>query len=352
MLSYFIQNNFIILANIVFLMVFVLANSMLDKFITFNFKIAIVILIVLTISDTVEQYASWLEYPTMLRVAAAAVGYMIRPLILYFLLLIAGRRRYKLILLIPALINILVVSLCFWTKLVFWFDETNSFVRGVLGFSPHVCALVYFGAMFYISAYYFKERYYSEAVTIFAIFVICSVATALESIYDYVNILRGSMALSVTFYYLYLYTQFFKRDALTGVLNRRCFYNDGCKYMDKLTALISIDLNDLKSINDEHGHAEGDKALLETIDCIRKNLQRGCVLYRVGGDEFAILCQRGTVSDLQYMVEDIRQQMKHTHYYGCAIGFAEYRGGTLDELCAKADAAMYEDKAKMKNHRG
>ena len=43
--------------------------------------------------------------------------------------------------------------------------------------------------------------------------------------------------------------------------------------------------------------------------------------------------------------------MKHTHYYGCAIGFAEYRGGTLDELCAKADAAMYEDKVKMKNHR-
>ena len=175
--SYFIQNNFIIVANIIFLMVFVLSNSMLDKYITGNFKIAILILIVLTVSETVEQYTSWFEYPTMLRVGAAAVGYMVRPLVLYFLLLIAGRRRYKLILLIPALVNILVVSLCFWTKLVFWYDETNSFVRGILGYTPHFCALVYFGAMFYISAYYFKERYYSEAVTIFAIFTICTTAT-------------------------------------------------------------------------------------------------------------------------------------------------------------------------------
>lgn len=348
MLYNIIQNNFVIIANIVFLIIFVLSNSMLDKYITQKFKIAILLLIMLTVTETIEQLMAGLAYPTMLRVVMSAIGYASRPLILYFLLLIAGHRQHRVLLAIPAVINILVVSLSLWTKLVFWYDEANVFVRGVLGFSPHICSLVYFAAMFYISAHYFRERYYSEAITIFAIFAICSTATVLESIYNFVNLLRGCMALSVTFYYLYLYTQFFKRDSLTGVLNRRCFYNDGHKYMDRLIALISIDLNDLKTINDEHGHAEGDKALVQTIDCIRKNLMRGCVLYRVGGDEFAILCQRGTVSDLQYMIEDIRQQMKHTRY-SCAIGFAEYRGGTLDELCARADAAMYEDKAKAKN---
>lgn len=347
MLFTIVQNNFVIIANIVFLILFVATNSTLEKHITQKFKIAICLLILLTVTETVEQWAAALPYPTTVRLSMSAIGYASRPSILYFLLLIAGRRRYKVLLCIPAVVNVIIVSLCFTTKLVFWYDEANNFTRGILGYTPHICAVVYFAALFFISAHYFKERYYSEAVTIFAIFTICTTATVLESVGGYTNLLRGAMALSVTFYYLYLYTQFFKRDSLTGVLNRRCFYNDARKNMDKLTALISIDLNDLKTINDEHGHAEGDKALCSTIDCIRKCLMRGCALYRVGGDEFAILCQRGNAPDLHYMIETIRQLMKQTRY-SCAIGFAEYRGGTLDELCARADAAMYKDKAKSK----
>ena len=52
-----------------------------------------------------------------------------------------------------------------------------------------------------------------------------------------------------------------------------------------LTAVISIDLNDLKRFNDENGHAAGDTALCTIVACIQNILPRGCHLYRTGGDE-------------------------------------------------------------------
>ena len=143
-----------------------------------------------------------------------------------------------------------------------------------------------------------------------------------------------------------MHAQTFKRDALTGALNRRCFYLDAERYREKLTALISVDLNDLKGINDRYGHAEGDKAICTVVNCMKRCLLRGCILYRVGGDEFAILCLKRKKAELEQMIQSMYAAMEETAYK-CAFGLAE---SMVDEdfetLCARADVAMYHVKEK------
>lgn len=74
-------------------------------------------------------------------------------------------------------------------------------------------------------------------------------------------------------YYLSLYVLTAKEDTLTQLLNRQCYYADMEKMADKITAVVSVDMNDLKKINDSQGHDAGDKALKKVAECLGKSKQ-------------------------------------------------------------------------------
>jgi len=89
--------------------------------------------------------------------------------------------------------------------------------------------------------------------------------------------------------YKYLYSH----DALTGIFNRYGFNNcldNTLKYSSvKNINLIIVDVDKLKTINDEHGHTRGDTVLKSISDTLVKNVPKGTAVCRWGGDEFAIL---------------------------------------------------------------
>lgn len=352
MVNPFVRDNFVVVSNIIFLLVFLLTNTLFDKRVTKHFLRTISILILITIVENIDFALSLLPDPTMTRTLAAMFGYILRPFLIYSVILILkfDTKKEKLLVAIPAIINTLVELTTPFTHLTFWFDEDNLFARGPLGYTPHVCATLYLALFIVLSVQFFKERNYMEACILVTIAFICAVATVFESIGDYVGLLRAASGLSLTFFYLYYCAQSFKRDALTKVLNRHCFYRDAEKYKDKMIAVLSVDLNNLKKINDSEGHAAGDLAIVTTAECIRKHLIKGCYLYRTGGDEFMVLCpvHTATVEQLQEMMEHVYDEIKRTPYR-CAIGMAEYMTGeTFDALCARADEAMYEVKEKIK----
>ena len=99
-----------------------------------------------------------------------------------------------------------------------------------------------------------------------------------------------TIAIDMLVYYVFLLQQFTTRDQLTNLLNRQCYYADLEKLKDSLTALIAIDMNGLKEINDGKGHAEGDRALKAIAECFEKAVEQKHHIYRIGGDEFTILC--------------------------------------------------------------
>lgn len=101
-------------------------------------------------------------------------------------------------------------------------------------------------------------------------------------------------------------------DPLIGVLNRRAFFERleaefrrSMRYEHYLTALM-IDLDHFKELNDQHGHAMGDRVLVETGRCIVANLRGSDVVGRYGGEEIAVFLPETSPGDGQVVAEKLR----------------------------------------------
>lgn len=142
------------------------------------------------------------------------------------------------------------------------------------------------------------------------------------------------------------------RDALTGVFNRSRFEEELDRYvalaarhayMDE-AAVLMIDVDGLKRVNDREGHAAGDDYLKSVANAISHRLRLSDVFARIGGDEFAALLPHTPTAHAQKLgctlVEEVR-----THSRGSvSIGIAMISPGRLEGAMERADAAMYKAK--------
>lgn len=149
-------------------------------------------------------------------------------------------------------------------------------------------------------------------------------------------------------------------DPLTSLPNRRYFEEELDKSLahhtryGRMGALVMIDANDFKTINDTLGHLAGDAVLCHIAEVLRRNLRTSDVVARVGGDEFCIILHEVTPAEAlkkaKTLVEDIasspcRYEGRDVHI-SVSAGVCSYADArTKAELFAKADEAMYTDKA-------
>jgi diguanylate cyclase (GGDEF)-like protein/PAS domain S-box-containing protein len=150
-------------------------------------------------------------------------------------------------------------------------------------------------------------------------------------------------------------------DDLTGLLNRRGFFtlaDQQCKLATRnkrAMALIYLDLDDLKIINDELGHEAGDQALEDIANIFKNTFRESDIMARIGGDEFAVLLTElhdpftGNII-IDHLQENIRKHNKHgTRDYELSVtnGIAIYdpeRSCSISELIYQADKLMYKSK--------
>lgn len=350
MLHYFIQLNYATITVLVFMFAFIFSNRYFDKSIRLVFGTASFFVFVLVVVDSIEFYTASLAYPTLLRVWMSAIGYALRPSTIFLIsvLISRGRKRKLFLMALPLFLNALISFSALFTDIAFSYDEKNEFVRGSLGFSAYITSVFYLGMLVVVTLQRYREENTTEAYISIAVSGMSVIATYMEAVAGYDGMINVTGAISIMAYYLYLNAQQFKRDALTNVLNRRCFYMDAEKEKANITAVISIDLNNLKQLNDTYGHAKGDEAICTMVSCVRKVLLKKSSLYRTGGDEFMILCFRQNREKVDTMIQRLREEMQKTQY-SCAIGrvFVE-EGQEVEQLCALADEAMYQDKVRMK----
>lgn len=147
-------------------------------------------------------------------------------------------------------------------------------------------------------------------------------------------------------------------DPLTGLLNRRGFQlaaEQQLRLARRLglgVALVYADLDNLKDINDDHGHHEGDRALREIGDLIAASFRDSDVKARVGGDEYAVFLIDAGPANAQASIERLRRGLEEANRtnerpYALALSIgavATDRPTTIDAMLAEADRAMYEDK--------
>ena len=153
-------------------------------------------------------------------------------------------------------------------------------------------------------------------------------------------------------------------DTLTGAKNRRKLDTDFSHEMKRAKrnghgmALLYIDLNDFKNVNDNYGHRFGDLLLQHVAARVINSLRDAEKLYRLGGDEFGVLipeiASRDQVSHaaerLRKVVADVSSFNKQPIRIGCSIGIAVYPddGENLDTLLVAADRDMYREKTLAK----
>jgi two-component system, cell cycle response regulator len=158
-------------------------------------------------------------------------------------------------------------------------------------------------------------------------------------------------------------------DALTNVLNRRGLANFFSREVERahqdgrVIAVIVVDLNGFKRINDTWGHAAGDTALCEVSRALQDALRASDRIGRMGGDEFAIVLPDVRSDDCVQLARRVRQispvaiemiprdgaMPSEEMRVGLSLGLAVAEPGeTFETVIEHADAAMYEDKRRQK----
>ncbi len=147
-------------------------------------------------------------------------------------------------------------------------------------------------------------------------------------------------------------------DQMSGVYNRRKFFElSQKKFLQSQNNLyaVMIDIDNFKSINDTHGHSDGDKVIEFAAQTIYKNLGQDSIFGRIGGEEFAILCSDTSKQDFMQSMQMIREMIENLEVisgrgesirFTISLGVAKVATETqsLDELLKKADRALYEAK--------
>ena len=153
------------------------------------------------------------------------------------------------------------------------------------------------------------------------------------------------------------------RDALTGLRNRRAFFEDGNAMLASLTppagdprplAVMMIDIDHFKSINDTHGHEAGDRVLFHVARILDSNVRDGDIVGRIGGEEFAVMLPACELPEALSVAERIRGALRsssstspegRTIRATVSIGI-NYRSEAcgINRLLARADEALYRAK--------
>ncbi len=156
-------------------------------------------------------------------------------------------------------------------------------------------------------------------------------------------------------------------DELTGLLNRRGFISMGesqlefASRFDKNLLLLYGDLDEMKWINDNLGHAVGDQALIEVADILRSTFRKSDLIGigRLGGDEFAALlfsepdetCHHPVLDRLEKRIAERNAEQDREYNVSMSVGIVEYdpeNPCSIEELIEKGDKAMYHCKREKK----
>lgn len=149
-------------------------------------------------------------------------------------------------------------------------------------------------------------------------------------------------------------------DTLVPLPNRRAFERElarviaGVSRYRHSAALLFLDLNSLKTVNDRHGHQAGDAVLLHVASCLKASLRAADMVARIGGDEFAMILDHLDEADARAKVDALVAAISDGQLkIGAATVTVSVTAGlamvmpddTIDSVLGRADAAMYAQRS-------
>ncbi len=153
-------------------------------------------------------------------------------------------------------------------------------------------------------------------------------------------------------------------DPLTGATTRRAFKEESAKHLLLATrhampvSCITLDVDHFKQVNDNYGHAAGDKVLTGIVNACKTHLRQSDLVARLGGEEFAILLPQTDQATAVTIAEKLRHLVKAMRFAGsvppisvtASFGVAAMAGGDdIERLLHRADLALYDAKRTGRN---
>ena len=163
---------------------------------------------------------------------------------------------------------------------------------------------------------------------------------------------------------IHIITNHANRDYLTGLYNRRYFFNDMEPYFEKALkdnenfVVAMIDIDDFKKVNDTYGHEVGDRVIVNLSEILISNTDQHDMVARFGGEEFCIVIKNTTTDKAVEALNRIRQAVEEfsmfceneeTLKFTISIGVAVDHENTLNDTINQADMMLYDAKQNGKN---
>ncbi len=267
----------------------------------------------------------------------------------------------------PAIVIFIILIVNAFTDFFFYFDENHMYQRGpgipvIMGINFAVLLLMIFIAL--------KQRKQLEkrVFHVLVMFGILPIIGGIAQMFVYgASVLWNAVALAVISVYIFLETQKELRDYLTGLLNRQqiddLIFSRIIDYEKQGGfAVIMLDMDDFKYINDLFGHKEGDRALIRLSEILYHSVKSIDRVARFGGDEFLILLEENRTEKIIEVIERIQELLEtenrsNNRPYSLSVstGYSIYspeRHEDAHELLVEADGRMYSDKNGKKKHYG
>lgn len=146
------------------------------------------------------------------------------------------------------------------------------------------------------------------------------------------------------------------RDPLTGALNRAGLAALATRLLRPGTAVIVLDVDHFKAINDQHGHGVGDRVLTALVDSARAVLPgSGAEIARLGGDEFVMVLREKSRAEASWIADEVRHALRHRLLrmpelppctISLGVGGVEPGDRDFSQAIERADSALYQAKAQ------
>ena len=373
-LYYMIDTN--ILLALLLAIVLIIAKSRLDLRITLN-KIFILTAALILFQLVMESFTWLIEgiaYPwlifinqfvtVLLFISAPAATYFWYRLVKIWVIpeTVRQPKTVKWMLIPLVIVSLLSVSSPF-TGLLFTVDAANIFYRGPWYYiSAASCYFYLFSSVFIVISNrhnLLKSMYH--ALLLFAITP--AIGGMIQVLVQGTLMIWASSALSLVLVYIYLHQRMMQFDTLTGAWTRGSFDRyletriENAKDHDTL-ALIFIDLDDLKYINDTYGHLEGDLALQTTVKLLKNCVCGNDIIARFGGDEFVIVANKCTEKDnamnsvedrialMKYNFKKYNETSQKEYELSFSYGYEEFDNNKYNiwQFIDHIDRLMYQNK--------
>jgi diguanylate cyclase (GGDEF)-like protein len=239
----------------------------------------------------------------LINMISCVIGFGLSPLIALLMVNAFGSEHTKLRwpVLLPGLFNLLLVLLSPFYGLIFHISPLNEYGRGPL-FRVYVFAYLFAIAIFLVGALRARKIYQSRNRTVLiGLLFITLLGTTIQVLMPQVLLSWSTITIVMILGYTYHVDLLDKHDVVTRLFNRRAYEN----HLRRLQAegrgwIILFDIDDFKLVNDSLGHHYGDLCLQTIAGIIRESYSAVGCGYRIGGDEFSVLC---TCADEQEILE-------------------------------------------------